>query len=202
MIIQSKIQGQGLWSVIVLCGSLVAACSGTIETPTEEFPPRQGSQASDDDDNGSPRPPANQPSASANDDDDDAPSAPVASDDDDEPLPTDDEEDPAGDEEDPAGGDEPAPAGDVSFASDISPIFTTSCGGCHGPGGFGGVSIADSDVDAAFENAKEFEEEVIEKIEDGLMPPPCSGGAPGDPGCIPADDFAAVQAWYEAGAPE
>jgi cytochrome c553 len=216
MIIQSKIQGRGfqnrslkgrslgaigVWSVAILFGSLVAACSGTIETPTEEFPAREGgsSQATDDDDDTPPRTPA---PAASNNDDDDEPTGPVASNDDDEPV--DAQEPPADDTEEPPADDteEPAPAGDLSFASDISPIFSTSCGGCHGPAGFAGVSVADPDTEAALESAVNFEDAVIENIEAGDMPPPCNGGAPGDSGCVSAEDFADIQAWYEAGAPE
>jgi hypothetical protein len=211
MIIQSKIQARGLqprslgaigvWSVAILCGSLVAACSGTIDTPTEEFPPREGGRSAAPDDD-TPRAPTATPTPSSNnnDDDDDAP-PPVASnnnpapvgntDDEDEPPPADDVEEP------PAAG-----GGGLSFEADIQPIFNTTCGPCHvGAQAIAGVNIGDSDIDAALESAIDFEDRVIFRIEQGTMPPPCGGGAPGDSGCIAEDDFADVQAWYEAGAP-
>lgn len=211
MIIQSRIQGQGLknrslqnrswrgigvWSVALLCGSIVAACSGTIETPTEEFPPRAGGRsqaATDDDDNAPPRTPAATPAAPSNN------NPPVASNDDDDELPA-----PAGDDEEPA--EEPAEetpaAGDLSFATDIQPIFNQTCGPCHAEAGQSGVSIGDPDIDTAFESAVDFEDRVLERIDLGTMPPPCGGGAPGDPGCISEEDLADVEAWYAAGAPE
>jgi mono/diheme cytochrome c family protein len=210
MIIQSRIEGQGLksrslqrgslraigvWSVAILCGSLVAACSGTIETPTDEFPPREGgrSQAATDDD--SPAPPRTPAATPSNN------NPPVASNNDDEELPAapadDEEETPA--EETPA--DEPA-AGALSFENDIQPIFNTTCGPCHAEQGLYGVSIGDPDIATAYESAVDLEARVLDRIGAGTMPPPCGGGAPGDPNCITEDDFADVEAWYEAGAPE
>jgi hypothetical protein len=207
MIIQSRIEGKGLknrsrldrslgaigvWSVAILCGSIVAACSGTIETPTEEFPPRQGgSQAeTDDDDDSPPRAPApsnnNPPVASNNDDEEDPPVTPAG----------DDEEDPpAGD---PPGGDDP-PAAELSFEADIFPILESTCGPCHTSQT---PNLAGPDVDTAFDAATSGEDRVFARIDTGGMPLGCGGGEPGDPGCIAADDYETLSAWYEAGAPE
>lgn len=187
-----------MWSVI-LCGSIVAACSGTIETPTEEFPARQGSNsaASTANANDDARP-APRPQAPAANDDDDRPAAPVASNDDDDPV-----DEPAADDEDPPADDPPAGGATLSFADDIQPILVQTCGPCHdGVSATAGVTIADSDVDAAFENAVDREDRVLARIDQGTMPPGCLGGAPGDPGCISEDDLADLEAWYEAGAPE
>ena len=210
MIIQSRIQRRGLkirgsltamgmWSAI-LCGSIAAACSGTIETPTEEFPARQGNSAAadDDDDNAAPAPRPQAP-APSNDDDDDGPAAPpVASNDDDDPLPPagdDDEEEPAA----PPVEEEPA-AGALSFEADVQPIFADTCGPCHGAAAQSGVNIGDDDVEAAFDNAVEKEDRVFDRIEAGTMPPGCSG-PPGSSGCMTEEDFAVIEAWYEAGTP-
>jgi len=209
MIIQSRIEGKalknrslldrslgaiGVWSVAILCGSIVAACSGTIETPTEEFPPRQGgsSQAETDDDDDSPRTPApapsnNNPPVASNNDDDDPPVTP----------PADDQEDPPA-EEDP-GAEEDPPAAELSFEADIFPILESTCGPCHtslSP------NLAGPDVDTAFDAATNSQERVLTRIGDGGMPQGCGGGAPGDPGCIAVEDLAILEAWYEAGAPE
>jgi hypothetical protein len=213
MIIQSRIEGKalknrsvldrslgaiGVWSVAILCGSIVAACSGTIETPTEEFPPRQGgsSQAQTEDDDDSPRAPASTPSrnppVAANDDEDDPPVAP----------PADDEEDPPAD--DPPADDPPAddpPAAELSFETDIFPIFSETCGPCHAGGGAPN-DLAGPDVETAFEAATSVEDRVFARIDVGTMPPPCAGGAPGDPNCISVEDLATLEAWYDAGAPE
>jgi hypothetical protein len=188
----------GVWSVALLCGSIVAACSGTIETPTEEFPPREGgrSQAATDDDNDTPpRTPAATPPANNN--------PPVASNDDDEELPpaapADDEEDPPAD--DPPADDPPA-AGTLSFETDIHPIFADTCGPCHAGAGSGGQDIGGPDIESALQDAIDFEDRVIATIESGSMPIGC-GGPPGSGGnCMSEEDFADVEAWYEAGAPE
>lgn len=188
----------GVWSVAILCGSIVAACSGTIETPTDEFPPREGgsSQGTANNATTTPRTPAATPPRS---------NPPVASNDDDDPVPpaADDEDPPADDPpaDDPPADDPPA-GGALSFEADIHPIFENTCSPCHADQGIAGVKIGDADVAAALESAIDFEDRVLARIEMGTMPPPCGGGAPGDAGCIGEDDFADLQAWYEAGAPE
>jgi hypothetical protein len=212
MIIQSKIQNRGfqirsvgaigVWSVALLCGSLVAACSGTIETPTEEFPPRTSGgnqQAQTADSNNTP--PRTQ-TQTANDDDDDDDDAAAA--DDDEETPAGDEEEPAaGDDEEPAAGDDEEPAaGALSFETDIHPIFSTTCGPCHAGGGFGGQDIGGPDLEAALQDAKDFQDRVLETIETGNMPPGCGSPPGGGGNCMSEEDFAAVEAWYEAGAPK
>jgi hypothetical protein len=188
----------GVWSVAILCGSIVAACSGTIETPTEEFPPRQGgsSQAQTDDDDDSPRAPApapsnNNPPVASNNDDDDPPVNPPADD---------DEEDPPAD--DPPADDPPAddpPAAELSFETDIFPILESTCGPCHTSQT---PNLAGPDVETAFDAATSSEDRVFTRIDNGGMPLGCGGGAPGDPGCIAAEDYATLEAWYAAGAPE
>jgi hypothetical protein len=218
MIIQSKIQSRGfqirslgaigVWSVALLCGSIVAACSGSIETPTEEFPPRTsgGSQQAQTADNTNTPPRSQTQTANDDDDDDDAAAAddedPPAGDDEDPPA-GDDEDPPAGDDEDPAAGDDEEPAaGALSFEADIHPIFSPTCGPGHAGAATAGVDIGNPDIDTALESARDFEDRVLTRIAEGGMPPTCLGGAPGDSGCIAADDLAAIEAWYEAGAPE
>lgn len=95
---------------------------------------------------------------------------------------------------------EPAPAGDLSFASDIWPIFNGNCGPCHVTAGI--ISnFGDPDVDQAFENSEGFEAQVLNVIETGRMPQTCGGGEPGATGCLSVADAEAIEAWYEAGAP-
>lgn len=211
MIIQSRIQRRalqnrgpsgaiGVWSVAVLCGSIIAACSGTIETPTEEFPPRAtgsrtAASAADDDNDTPARPPA-----AANDDDEDVVAPPAAEDDEEAPpaAAADDDELPAAppEEEEP-----PAASGDVSFANDIQPIFSSGCAPCHTTSGIV-HNIGSDDLEQALDDALTFEEEVIAEIETGEMPPDC-GSPPGSGGsCISEEDFQAIQDWYAAGAPE
>jgi hypothetical protein len=213
MIITSKIQGTGVllslgrrsapWIVALAAGSIFLACSGTIETPTDEYPTRSNANAAAndddddtaaaDDDSEAPAAPRPRPAAPAADDDDDT-ETPAASDDDEAPV-TDEDEPPAEDEE-PAGG------ASLAFETDVWPIFNTTCGPCHAGGGLGGNNIGDPDVDTAFEDATRVADRVVARITAGGMPPSCSGGAPGDPGCITAADFEIVEAWIEAGTPE
>lgn len=212
MLIQLKSQGRGSRSVVssrsigslalvLVCGALVAACSGTIETPTEEFPSRQQRSAADDDDD-APEPTATRPTAQAP-----ARPAPAAADDEDE------EDEPvaaaADDEAEPVEADEPdeeepaaEPAGDVSFASDIQPIFNTSCGPCHVSAGLGGQNIGSDDLGEALDDSVAFEDAVLRDIGAGRMPPGCGSPPGGGGNCVTEEDFAAIEAWYAAGAPE
>lgn len=205
MIMQLKFKGCGLqraigyWAFAVLCGSAAAACSGTIETPTEENP-RAVADDEDDDRAPAPRPPANPNNAAGNDDDDDgpAPAAPANDDDDDdEPAAP-----PAGDEDEDEPADPPAAGGPVSFANDVYPIFTANCGPCHTDSALGGHSVGNEDLEVALEDAVRIEDAVLSDLETGRMPTGC-GEPPGGAGtCITEEEFATIEAWYEAGAPE
>jgi hypothetical protein len=212
MLIQLKFNGRGSRSLVssrsigslamaLVCGSLVAACSGTIETPTEEFPSRSDrNAAAADDDDDAPAAPAPRPTAQAN-----TPARPVVNEaeDEDEPAAVDPEEeveavDPEEEEEEPAA----EPAGDVSFASDVQPIFNTGCGPCHVSLTSGGQNIGSEDLGEAFDDSVAFEDAVLRDIASGRMPIGC-GGPPGSGGnCISEEDFATIEAWYAAGAPE
>jgi hypothetical protein len=44
--------------------------------------------------------------------------------------------------------------------------------------------------------------EIVEVLETGYMPPDCNGGVPGDPNCIPADDFDQIEEWVNNDTPE
>jgi len=212
MIITPKIQGTGVlfslgrrsapWIVALAAGSLFLACSGTIDTPTDEYPSRGNNTAANDDDDDTaaadddddapaprPQPPAN--------DDDDPPAQPAANDDEDPPV--DDEEPPA---EEPPAEDEPPPAGGVTFATDVFPILNTACAPCHAGDGFGGNNIGGPDPDEAFDEASALADNVINRISNGGMPPQCAGGSPGDANCVTEDEFATIQEWVEAGTPE
>jgi len=200
----------GPLALAILIGSVMGACSGTISTPTEEYPARQNDSASAEDEDGTattPRAPAstgNGGTARANDDDDAPPArpaAPAADDDDDAPAAADDDEalPPAEEEEEEAPA---APAAALSFEDDIQPIFNTTCGPCHAGQATAGVDIGNDDIDVALESARDREDRVLARIEAGTMPPGCAGGSPGDTNCISEADLADVEAWYAAGAPE
>jgi mono/diheme cytochrome c family protein len=196
MLMQLKHQGSGLrraagqWAATVLCGSIVAACSGTIDTPTDENPPRRAERTQAP---AAAAPAPRTPAPRVNEEEEDDATAlppPAAA-----VTPADP---PAPEEEDPP----PAADGDLSFASDIWPIFNGSCGPCHVSGGSAGRNFGDPDVDQAFEDSEDFEARVLAAIEAGSMPLSCGGGDPGSSGCLSVADAAAIEAWYEAGAPE
>jgi mono/diheme cytochrome c family protein len=92
----------------------------------------------------------------------------------------------------------------VSFEADVYPILSSACAPCHGANGFSGVSVADPDVEAALDSAKDSEAGILSRVGDGdrPMPPSCSG-APGSGGsCLTVEQFETLEAWYEAGGPE
>jgi hypothetical protein len=205
MIMQLKFKSCGLQRAVgylafaVLCGSAAVACSGTINTPSEENPPRQAGNDDDED----PEPVAQAGAGNTNtgndDDDDDDAVVPPPGDDDEEDPPADpppgddDEEDPPAD---------PPPSGDLSFEADVWPIFNGQCGGCHVTQGLGQQNIGSDDIPTALQDARDFEAEVIAELEEGSMPLGC-GAPPGGGGlCVSEEDFATIEAWYAAGAPE
>lgn len=217
MIITPKIQGTGVlfslgrrsapWIVALAAGSIFLACSGTIDTPTDEYPNRGSNAAAndddddtaaanDDDDDDAPAPPRPQPPAANDDDDDDAPAQPAAEDDEEPPV----DEEPPGDEPPPA--EEPAPSGGVTFEADVFPILSTACAPCHAGSTFGGNDVGGPDLETAFEEASRVADRVVDRISTGGMPPACAGGDPGDSGCVSEDDLATIEAWVEAGLPE
>jgi hypothetical protein len=192
-------------SVALLCGSVIAACSGTIDTPTQEYPARDdaddsaaggtsSSSSSASSATASAGTASSPPRAAASADDDDA----AAADDDDAPAAS------AADDDAPAADDD-APAAStttLAFEADIYPIFQTDCGPCHVARSDGGQSIGNDDIDAALTDAKRTVERVISRIESGGMPPACSGGSPGDDGCVSEDDLQKIKDWSAAGTPE
>ena len=217
MMFTPKTQGTGVllslgrrsapWAMALAFGSIFLACSGTIDTPTDEYPTRSSSASSSDDDDAPAATPARNNSqsasttprapAAASSDDDDAPTTPAASDD--EPPAASDDEPPAASDDEP-----PAASGGatLAFEADVYPIFSTTCAPCHAGSSFGGNDIGDPDVAKAFDDATRVADRVIALVESGTMPPQCNGGAPGDTGCMKADDFDIVKAWVEAGSPE
>lgn len=197
--------GRAVAHVGIACAyaALVTACSGSIEatdvdrtrservsnspapagtTPAANAPAANAPAANAPAAPPASRPPASNPPPAAN-------NPPPAA----EPDPEEDEEEASP----PAAG-----GGDLSFEADVYPILSSSCAGCHGASGFAGVSVADSDVEAALESAVADEERILSEIEAGDMPQGC-GGPPGSGGvCLTEDEFDTLSAWYEAGAPE
>jgi hypothetical protein len=207
MIMQLKFKGCGLqravgyWAFAILCGSAAAACSGTIETPSEENPPARA--GNDDDDDGGPEAIEDEDNATGNDDDDDgpAPTLPVGDDEDEEedppPPPAGNGED---EEEEPPA--PPAASGEVSFANDVWPIFQANCAPCHTAQDSGDQSVGNDDVETALEDAIRIEDALISDLETGRMPYGC-GEPPGGGGtCISAQEFQTIEEWYAAGTPE
>jgi hypothetical protein len=66
----------------------------------------------------------------------------------------------------------------------------------------GGQNIGSDDLQEAFDDSVAFEARVIATIESGAMPQGCGAPPGGGGNCVSEDDFAAIEAWYEAGAPE
>lgn len=93
--------------------------------------------------------------------------------------------------------------GVVSFAADIHPIFVQSCGPCHVTDGSAGHNVGGPDVAAAYAEAVNIGERLIERVDEGGGMPPsyadppnnCVGG-PGDPGCLTLEEFALLQTWF------
>ena len=209
MIITPKILGTGVvlslgrrsapWAMALAAGSIFLACSGTIDTPTDEYPTRSSNAAAADDQededddtqaaNTTPRAPVVAPPA--DDDDDDAPAAPTDDDDDAPAAPPEEEV-----EEVPAAG-----GGGLAFEADVWPILNTTCGPCHAGSTFGGNDIGDTDVANAFDEATRVADRIIARVEGGTMPPACTGD-PGSAGCMSVEDFDTVKSWVEAGTPE
>jgi hypothetical protein len=195
MIMQLKFKGCGLqraigyWAFAILCGSAAAACSGTIETPTEENPREQA----DDDD--APVTPPRQQANNNNAADDEEEEEQVAP-----PVDEEEEELPAAEEEEELPANPPA-AGSLAFEADVWPIFNGQCGPCH-VGQRTVHSIGSDDIETALQDSIDFEDEVIAELESGDMPLGC-GGPPGSGGnCVSEEDFETIEAWYAAGAPE
>jgi len=185
------------WSLAVLCGSVIAACSGTIDTPSQEYPARQSDSADD----------TSTASTGSNSTSSTRPSTPTTPARTPTPAASNADEDPpaAADEDPPAAADEDPPAAattELSFETDIWPIFQSECGPCHVSANLGGQNIGNDDIDAALSDAKRTEDDVIGRIENGGMPPACSGGSPGDSGCVEEADLKKIEDWYAAGAPE
>jgi hypothetical protein len=206
MMIQTKFQNRvsqrsarpllaGTWILTLACGALLAACSGTIDTPSEEFPPRRAQNANDTPAPAAAAPVRPAPAPSTNNATASTPAPSSAAPDDDE------DEEPAAMEPEPEE-ETPAPSGELSFEADVWPIFNSKCGGCHVSQSLGGQNIGSEDLEEALADAKRIEDRVLSDLESGRMPLGC-GQPPGGGGtCVSEDDFEAIEAWYEAGAPE
>jgi hypothetical protein len=98
-------------------------------------------------------------------------------------------------------GNEPPLGDDVpSFAADVLPILRAECGSCHGAGFL--PRFAATNADAAYTVAVDLSTEIVQRIEQGTMPPACGRGEPGDSGCVSEDDFETIQGWVEGDTPE
>jgi hypothetical protein len=91
------------------------------------------------------------------------------------------------------------PAAGPSFAADIYPIFTAKCAGmgCHSVEPFPGdveLGMAQPDIDVARRMARAHITRIINRLEEGTMPP---DGAVGGP--ITPDELALIQQWQSTG---
>ena len=93
------------------------------------------------------------------------------------------------------------PAGDaVTFTADIRPILLDNCGRCHASGGL--PQFASNDAARGYDVAFAERNSIVSEISGGDMPADTCNGAPGSNGCVSAEDFALIQQWVAAGAPE
>jgi len=111
--------------------------------------------------------------------------------------------DPVDEDEDPPAADDDPPAStasaDVSFVSDIWPIFNKGCTPCHTGANYGNQNVGGTDKDVAFADAKRIDTKLISDLSTGRMPPGCSKPPGGGGSCVSADDFGKIQAWVDGG---
>jgi hypothetical protein len=182
----------GAAGIAALCVSMSTGCSGTIEAQSTES-------------NRTPRAAGPAPTPNNNTTPTGSPTAPTVQ----QPVTT-----PAGMMMQPEGSDDNPPAanpgeppeanaGDLSFATDVWPIFNDKCGpACHVTAGFGDQNIGSEDKAEALADSVAFEAAVLMDLTAGSMPPSGCGGEPGSsPGCVTAADFDTIEAWYDQGAP-
>ena len=120
-----------------------------------------------------------------------------------------DEGDPAA----PNGDPDPDPGAQLSFASDVQPIFDARCGpACHGANGNGGLDLRPGQSHASLvgvtsptyqapriEAGDPAGSVLFNKITDtGVYGPLMPAGGP----ALSADRIAVIRAWIEAGAPD
>jgi len=95
-----------------------------------------------------------------------------------------------------------------SFADDILPILQAECGECHGAF----VPFASTDEQEAYATATEMSfyggedqpryDVIVQRLQDGSMPPQCGGGAPGsNADCVTLEDFQTIRDWANGGDP-
>jgi len=94
----------------------------------------------------------------------------------------------------------PPPADAVTFTADIRPILLDNCGRCHASGGL--PNFASNDAARGYDVAFAERNSIVGEIRGGDMPADTCNGAPGSNGCVSVADFALIQQWVAAGAPE
>ncbi|HEU4579714.1 MAG TPA: hypothetical protein VFS67_15755 [Polyangiaceae bacterium] len=189
--------------LLVSSVALLAACGGTIEqTEVDQQHLEMGSNGKQLSKPAEASSPAPKPAAASNATAaSNTPAAkPAATPD---PEPADEEDPPATDDDEDA--DAPTTtntaSADLSFNTDIWPIFSKSCSPCHAGGGAGGQDVGGSDKSKALEDAKRIETKLISDLSTGRMPIGCAKPPGGGGTCVSEDDFADIKAWYEAGSP-
>ena len=93
--------------------------------------------------------------------------------------------------------------GVVSFALDLRPIFVASCSPCHFNENNGGHNIASDDLAAAYAEAVDLGQTIVNRVNGGGMPPSnaeppnnCDGN-PGDPGCLTVAEVELIRTWLD-----
>ena len=88
------------------------------------------------------------------------------------------------------------PATDVAFAKDVAPLLSTSCAGCHQPGGRGAAKVQIFDATGAVDHAAVSAKiaAVVTAVETGRMP---AGGKPK----LTATEVGVLKKWQAQGTP-
>jgi mono/diheme cytochrome c family protein len=95
----------------------------------------------------------------------------------------------------------PLAAQDVTFASDVAPIFFESCVECHRPNSFAPMSLLD------YQTARRYAQRIRDRVEQRLMPPWHVDRTVGiqhfeNAASLTDDEIATIVAWVDGGAPQ
>ncbi|HTV25548.1 MAG TPA: hypothetical protein VMG12_42925 [Polyangiaceae bacterium] len=95
---------------------------------------------------------------------------------------------------------EPGAEPELSFATDVWPIFNAHCGPCHESLREGGHNVGSDDVEISFASAIANEEWILRDLASGSMPPGCRDEQ-GTDVCVATTDVEIIRAWFAAGSP-
>ena len=97
---------------------------------------------------------------------------------------------------------EEPPAEDVVGFSDVYGLLVTRCGQCHSgtPAFLPAFAQPDEAAASALVQPGGLADRIFARaVTDRTMPPACSAGNFGDPGCVSEEEAALLQAWADGG---